>query len=590
MKFNSSLKSQIILYLVGAFLVTSLGVGVAYFLNRKIAITQNLKVVGARLQTNAESQADQILPGLLVAEESASIPDQLLQMKTEEALDRIEVRNLQELDQRDWGSCETFETNPRIRICIDTLQAEVAVITEVGLPEDTIGYLVKVKSLGKMGLEGELFKTLGILLGSIALSFLLLLGLILIFVERHIRRPLMNLKTHLGPVLDGTSTTIPDVFRLEEMRVLSQQVQELIHQFENRKIQAALGEVAAQVAHDIRSPISVLAMIGRHVEAIPETERRLLESATARIRHITDDLLHRYKSPQKSLSHSLLGTPTFLLSVLDRILSEKRLLALEKNIQIDAQLDSSAADTFIGIDSHTFARVLSNLIDNCFEAFLPEASSKIVNLSIARDSNNPQLVQLMIRDNGRGIPKVLLPKIGTKGGTFNKTGGTGLGIFHARTTIESGGGRLEIESTEGQGTSLRILLKPVPAPAWFCGLLDMGTQTHLIIVDDDPSIHELIRARFAKVPQEHCQDDYLSVLQRTSSDSQSYFLMDNNLSSQGPTGLDLIQKFYISGRATLMTSDFESSEIQRRALQLGCKIIPKPLLPYLKLQMASRAS
>jgi len=45
----------------------------------------------------------------------------------------------------------------------------------------------------------------------------------------------------------------------------------------------------------------------------------------------------------------------------------------------------------------------------------------------------------------------------------------------------------------------------------------------------------------------------------------------------------LIQKFYISSRATLLTSDFESPDVQKRILSLGCKMIPKPLLPYIEI-------
>jgi signal transduction histidine kinase len=67
-------------------------------------------------------------------------------------------------------------------------------------------------------------------------------------------------------------------------------------------------------------------------------------------------------------------------------------------------------------------------------------------------------LQIRIQDNGKGIPKERIANLGSRGNTFGKKSGSGLGLFHAKRTIESFGGKFDIESEEGHGTSIFITL------------------------------------------------------------------------------------------------------------------------------------
>jgi signal transduction histidine kinase len=103
-------------------------------------------------------------------------------------------------------------------------------------------------------------------------------------------------------------------------------------------------------------------------------------------------------------------------------------------------------------------RVLSNLMDNAIES-LPKTGGRVrVQLALIL----PSLISVAVMDTGSGIPKEILPKLFARGATFGKTQGTGLGLFHAKSQIESWGGKLEIASTSEIGTSIRITL-PISA-------------------------------------------------------------------------------------------------------------------------------
>lgn len=86
---------------------------------------------------------------------------------------------------------------------------------------------------------------------------------------------------------------------------------------------------------------------------------------------------------------------------------------------------------------------LSNIINNAVEAFADSCGNVEVALLSIGDE-----VQLIVKDNGRGIPPEVLKKIGEKGVTHGKEGttsGSGLGVYHARKTIESCDGVFEIK-------------------------------------------------------------------------------------------------------------------------------------------------
>ena len=73
-----------------------------------------------------------------------------------------------------------------------------------------------------------------------------------------------------------------------------------------------------------------------------------------------------------------------------------------------------------------------------------------------------------------------MAKLGQKGGTHGKTGGTGLGLYHARTTIEGWSGIFKIESEPGKGTAVLIAL---PRAA------DQAAGRMAVLLDDDMLVH-----------------------------------------------------------------------------------------------------
>ena len=228
--------------------------------------------------------------------------------------------------------------------------------------------------------------------------------------------------------------------------------------------------LAAQVAHDIRSPLAALGAAAKGLE-MSEEQRKLVEGAVGRMQGIADDLLQRYRAP--SAGQEAAKTAVYSLGgLIEQVLSEKRLQHKDKTgLKID--FNGAHEEVKALVEPKELQRLLSNLVNNSVEAF--GGPGKIdVSLS-ALDGR----VLIEVKDNGKGIPPEILAKLGQKGETHGKAGGNGLGLYHARTTVEGWGGNLKIESEQGKGTSVLIALPRAETPA--------GKMA--ILLDDDMLVH-----------------------------------------------------------------------------------------------------
>lgn len=227
-----------------------------------------------------------------------------------------------------------------------------------------------------------------------------------------------------------------------------------------------LAEFAAQVAHDIRSPLAALKTLEARMAGLPEEDRALVRGAVERIGAVAADLLER----NRALAGPRAPAPTALGPLVRRVVAEKRAQAAA-GVVLD--LDAPEPGPSALAVPEELERALSNLVTNAFEAV--GAKGRVsVSLSAADGA-----ALLAVSDDGPGMPPEALARLGQRGATVGKAGGSGLGLSHAREAVEAWGGRLEAESAPGRGTTVRLRLvragEPADAPA-------------AVLIDDDPLV------------------------------------------------------------------------------------------------------
>lgn len=354
--------------------------------------------------------------------------------------------------------------------------------------------------------------------------------------------------------------------------------------------QESLASLSRQVAHDVRSPLAVLNMVIDTLPGVPEERRGIIRNATQRINDITNQLLLAGKENRSSgiLERKLLSSkPVLLVSLLEEILSEKR-VQFRKNHNIEIQGDTSEGyGLFSKIVAPELSRALSNLINNAVEAMPAGGVVKVGLYPVDAQS----LIQ--IQDNGLGIPEEILPKLGEKGFSYGKRGGnsgTGLGVYHAKKTIEEFGGTFEASSIIGRGTTISLRLPRASAPDSFVSSIELSESATVVSFDDDGSIHQVwkerlekVRASDSKLNIEHLSFSSAAELEKwilstsKAAREKMLFLLDYELSGSNENGLHVAERFEITRQSILVTSRHEEKHVREQATLSGIKIISKSL-------------
>ncbi|OGS07110.1 MAG: hypothetical protein A2270_03855 [Elusimicrobia bacterium RIFOXYA12_FULL_51_18] len=243
-------------------------------------------------------------------------------------------------------------------------------------------------------------------------------------------------------------------------------------------VSKATSDLAAQVAHDIRSPLAALGAAAKGLD-IPAEQRKLMEGAVGRMQGIADDLLERYRAPgaitQSPVTSQRLqagvnkASVCALSGLIEQVLAEKRMQYKDKP-GLKIEFSSGSTEIQALVEPKEFQRLLSNLVNNSVEAF---AGPGAVSIGLVVLDGK---VLIEVKDNGKGIPPKILAKLGQKGETHGKAGGNGLGLYHARTTVEGWGGSFKIESEPGKGTTIRIELPRAAA---------QSVSRTAVLLDDD---------------------------------------------------------------------------------------------------------
>ena len=235
-------------------------------------------------------------------------------------------------------------------------------------------------------------------------------------------------------------------------------------------VSKATSDLAAQVAHDIRSPLAALGAAAKGLR-VPADQRTLIDGAIGRMQGIADDLLARYRAPGAAVKAKL--DTCALAGLIEQVLAEKQVLHKDR-AGVKIEFSDEAPGAKAAVEPKELQRIISNLVNNAVEAF---AGPGVVTVSLSAADGK---VLIGVRDNGKGIAPEILARLGQKGGTHGKAGGTGLGLYHARTSAESWGGALKLESKPGEGTAVTLILPAAAKPA--AGL-------RAVLLDDDMLVH-----------------------------------------------------------------------------------------------------
>lgn len=231
---------------------------------------------------------------------------------------------------------------------------------------------------------------------------------------------------------------------------------------------AALGKLAAGVAHEVNNPLMLIRenagwMKDLLAEENPATMRNHKELSTAA------DKIEMHVDRAKGVTHRMLGLARRLEPLQDdvcvNLLTEQTIKfleteALHRNITIVKELTPDLPS--ITTDATQIQQVLLNILDNAIDAVGRDGTITIRTGASADRSE----VFVSVTDTGEGIPPELLTRIFDPFYTTKKVGeGTGLGLAICHSLLEKLGGHIHAVSAPGQGATFTVTLPLAANPA-----------------------------------------------------------------------------------------------------------------------------
>jgi signal transduction histidine kinase len=415
--------------------------------------------------------------------------------------------------------------------------------------------------------------------------FVMMYSVIIVIVSiqmgKRYEQPFKKLTENISILMSNNKLHIDENFSIQEFVFLQKFIVEAFEVKEQtERAQQSLIDMAAQVAHDIRSPLTAINTVMFNLISIPERQRIMIRNATTRINDIANNLLSQsklktYTSIQPYNEEEL--NSELIYTILENIISEKRFEYYDSNIEINLEIASNAYHSFSPVYLSSFKRVLSNLINNSVEALNLDGLIKIT-----LNSDDKQ-IKIAIEDNGCGIPNELLPKITERGFSYKKKNGGGYGLAYTKQYLEKTNAKMQIESIEGEKTNITLSLPHACPPLWFCDSITLNPDHTIFILDDDESIYDVWKAKFNEqnyLSLNYCSTSFELIEKNTHMCIPALYLIDFELLEENKNGLDVIEELKIEQNSILVTSCYEDWNMRDLCIKNKLKILPKPFIPH----------
>jgi len=246
---------------------------------------------------------------------------------------------------------------------------------------------------------------------------------------------------------------------------------------------ASLGELTAGIAHEIQNPLNFVNNFSEVSKELAEEMKEELTTGNTEVANeIASDLVQNLEKinyhgqraaaiVKGMLQHSRQSSgkkePTDINALADEYLrlAYRGLRAKDKSFNAAFETNFDSTLPKLNVIPQEIGRVLLNIINNAFYA----VNEKKKSAELSATSYEPLItvqtkkvndkVEVIVTDNGNGIPQNIIDKIFQPFFTTKPTGqGTGLGLSLAYDIVKAHGGEIKVETKEGEGTTFMIIM------------------------------------------------------------------------------------------------------------------------------------
>lgn len=288
----------------------------------------------------------------------------------------------------------------------------------------------------------------------------------------------------------------------QELELKKQLLQAKEQVFKSAKM-AALGTLAAGVAHEINNPLAIavnfLARAETELHSDQQDAKRILADLTKvqDAHHRIRDIVDAMRTYSRESAHTS-SVPVNLGNHIQGTLDLLRTLYASDGLQLVSP--GPIADVLILGNPGKLQQIQMNLIQNARDAVIGRLDPRIEISVTANESENS--AQFVVKDNGEGMSKETLERIFDPFFTTKEVGkGTGLGLGLVANIVEEMNGHLNVTSTLGEGSTFILTFPmlakaaPLPVAAAKAGqkfLPKSFKGRRVLVIDDEPDLGEIM--------------------------------------------------------------------------------------------------
>lgn len=286
----------------------------------------------------------------------------------------------------------------------------------------------------------------------------LIAGALAIAIGNSITKPLAILSKKLKEFKLGKTNKVLDWDTKDEIgnlineyNLLTEKLDESVNILARTERDVAWREMAKQVAHEIKNPLTPMKLSIQYLEKSVKSNP---EAATGMIERVSATLIEQINNLNQ-IANEFSNFATMPKASNEKIIINEIVEAIHdlfrKREDMDIQMTEPIDDLFVFADRNHLVRILNNILKNAIQA-IPTDKKGIIKMSLSKIGD---MAVISVKDNGTGIPEHMKDKVFTPNFT-TKSSGTGLGLAISANMIESFNGTIYFETEDGVGTEFFV--------------------------------------------------------------------------------------------------------------------------------------
>jgi len=305
-------------------------------------------------------------------------------------------------------------------------------------------------------MQNDLYDFMGTLFSVYAFT-LLIAAAVTVYVSKWITKPLDHIREGLGNLRLGSNEPLAyegtdEIGELvREYNVAIHKLEESTELLRKSERESAWREMAKQVAHEIKNPLTPMKLRIQHLMRAYQQDP---EQAAPMVKKVSNSLIEQIDTLTRIANEfsrfAKMPKPQNVDFDLQRLLESVTTVFSEEDAG-RVLFASDLATAPVHADRDHLTRVFNNLIKNGLQA-IPDHRQGLIRVTLTQGNN---LFLVTVTDNGKGIPEDIQHKVFSPNFT-TKSSGTGLGLAMSRQMIEQAGGRIYFETEPEVGTTFFV--------------------------------------------------------------------------------------------------------------------------------------